>query len=402
VARTAPAAAADVARELDVPLLWLDADLEAPAGSFRLTPESAVRADRPPAAGRDPDGLALLLHTSGTTAAPKRVPLSERQLIASASAIASSLSLGDTDRCLNVMPLFHVHGLVGALLASLVSGGSVMCCPAFDPLRIARWLDELQPTWYTAVPSIHAAVVSRRRRDATAPTSLRFIRSCSAPLTPALFADLERVFGVPVVEAYGMTEASHQIATNPLPPGKRRPGSVGRPVHADVRIVGPDRAELPAGATGEVIIRGPSVIAAYDDDPGATARSFTEGWFHTGDLGHLDHDGYLVLDGRLKEIINRAGEKVSPAEVEPVLAAHPDIEQVAVFAKPDPLLGEEVAAAVVVRAGARLDLASLRAFAARSLAPHKVPGHLTLVDEIPKGPTGKIQRRELGRLLGLS
>jgi acyl-CoA synthetase (AMP-forming)/AMP-acid ligase II len=251
---------------------------------------------------------------------------------------------------------------------------------------------------------MHAVIAARLRRSGERPvrSSLRFIRSCSAPLMPSLLLELESVFGVPVVEAYGMTEGSHQIASNPLPPRARKPGSVGLPTGTEVAVLDGSDAAVPCGVSGEVAIRGEAVTRGYDGDAKTVSGAVCRDWLRTGDLGHFDEDGYLVLDGRVKDVINRAGEKISPAEVEPVLAAHPAVAQVAVFGAPDPTLGEMVAAAVVPHEGSTLDAAAVRAFAAGRLAPFKIPTRILVVDEIPKGPTGKVRRHELGRLLGLA
>ena len=372
-------------------------------GAFELlSGGAAIEAAEP--AFAQPDDIALVLHTSGTTARPKIVPLSQRNLATSAGNIARSLALTPRDLCLNVMPLFHIHGLIGAVLSSLAAGAAVITTPAFDAFRFFEWIDALKPTWYTAVPTMHQLVLLRARRqaDVIARNPLRFIRSSSASLPPSVMAELEQSFGAPVVEAYGMTEASHQMACNPLPPAERKPGSVGTGTGVAIAILDDADRSLPQGDSGEVAIRGGSVTSGYENNAEANAEAFTDGWFRTGDEGYLDEDGYLFLTGRLKEIINRGGEKVSPREIDEVLLRHPAIEQAVAFAMPHDRLGEEVAAAVVLADGATLDERAVRAYAAEHLADFKVPRRVVTVDEIPKGPTGKLQRIGLAKQLGLA
>ena len=397
-----------VAARLGLPVLELVARPAEGAGAFELMgPALAPRdpARRAPAGGPGSAGdEALVLHTSGTTARPKLVPLLQRNLVASARSVAASLALGPHDLCLNVMPLFHIHGLVAALLASLGAGASVACTPGFNALRFFGWLEELRPTWYTAVPTMHQAILARAPRHAAAARAagLRLIRSSSASLPPPVMAELEATFAAPVIEAYGMTEAAHQMACNPLPPRPRKPGSVGVAAGPELAIMDDAGALLPAGAVGEVVVRGPSITPGYDGDPAASARAFTSGWFRTGDQGALDPEGYLRLTGRLKELINRGGEKISPLEVDAVLLGHPAVAQAVTFGAPHPKLGEEVMAAVVLREGARASERELRAFAAGQLADFKVPRAVLLVPEIPKGPTGKVQRLGLAARLGIA
>jgi acyl-CoA synthetase (AMP-forming)/AMP-acid ligase II/acyl carrier protein len=330
--------------------------------------------------------------------------LTHANLCAAARNIASTLELTASDRCLNVMPLFHIHGLVGAALSSLSAGASVICAPGFDATRFFGWLADLAPTWYTAVPTIHQAVLARAasQQETVAHCPLRFIRSSSAPLPPQLLMALESTFGVPVLEAYGMTEASHQMSSNPLPPRQRKEGSVGIAAGPEVAVVNEQGEVLPPNQTGEIVIRGDSVTPGYADNPEANARAFVNGWFRTGDQGHLDEDKYLFIEGRLKEIINRGGEKISPREIDEVLLAHPCVAQALTFALPHPQLGEEVAAAVVLREKGSATERELRAYAATRLAYFKVPRQIKLVDEIPKGPTGKFQRIGLAERLGLN
>ncbi|HWQ02112.1 MAG TPA: AMP-binding protein [Gaiellaceae bacterium] len=391
--------ARDVARARGISVIDLNVDTAAPAGAFTLdgvTPE-------PPLTGPSPDAVALVLHTSGTTSRPKLVPLTHRQLGVSARNVAQTLQLSSADRCLNIMPLFHIHGLVAALLASLDAGGSVACCPGFHQLHFFDWLDELKPTWYTAVPTMHAAVVARARdrRETLTDHRLRLIRSSSASLPVPVLEGLEETFGVPVIEAYGMTEAAHQMASNRLPPEQRKPGTVGPPAGPEIAVLDESGDLLPAGEIGEVVIRGENVFSGYEANPEANEAAFVNGWFRTGDEGFLDDDGFVTLRGRLKEVINRGGEKISPMEIDDVLLRHAAVAQAVTFAMPDPRLGEEVAAAVVLAPDQEADERTLQDFVVATLAPFKVPRRIVLLDEIPKGPTGKVQRIGLAERLGV-
>ncbi len=262
----------------------------------------------------------------------------------------------------------------------------------------------MNPTWYSAVPTMHQAILARAARnpDAVRHHALRFIRSSSASLPPVVMAEMESTFGVPVVESYGMTEAAHQMASNPLPPGVRKPGSVGLAAGPEIALLGPEGDQLTPNTVGEVVIRGPNVTSGYLERPDANAEAFADGWFRTGDLGYLDDDGYLFLVGRIKEIVNRGGEKISPREVDEALLAHPDVVQAVAFAVPHPRLGEDLAAAVVAAEGATPAPEELRRFVAERVAAFKVPRTVLVVDEIPKGPTGKLQRIGLAQQLGLT
>jgi acyl-CoA synthetase (AMP-forming)/AMP-acid ligase II/thioesterase domain-containing protein len=402
VDRNATGPAVEAVAGLGIPVLRIhprDA-----AGDFDLVTSSPVGTE--PAGHAEP-GLgdtALLLHTSGTTSKPKLVVLSSANLCASARHIAATLALGPDDRCLNIMPLFHIHGLVAALLSSLHAGASVVCTDGVYGSGFFDWMREFRPTWYTAVPTMHQAIVSRADANSgvIADVPLRFIRSSSASLPPTVLSALEAAFHAPVIEAYGMTEASHQMASNPLPPLVRKPGTVGRAAGPEVAIMDGKGTLVGPGEVGEVVIRGPNVTSGYADNPAANADAFVHGWFRTGDQGVLDEDGYLRLIGRLKELINRGGEKISPREVDEALLAHPAVAQAVAFAIPHAQLGEDVGAAVEVRAGTAITSSELRAFAAGRLAPFKVPRTVVIVDTIPKGPTGKLQRIGLAGRLGIA
>jgi acyl-CoA synthetase (AMP-forming)/AMP-acid ligase II len=351
------------------------------------------------AAPRDPEAVALLLHTSGTTSKPKGVPIRQRNLTASARAVAATYGLTGSDASHCAMPLFHVHGLVASTLATLASGGCVIAPRRFSASAFWAECAAHGVTWYSAVPTIHRILLSRAEEGAgdDAGHGLRFARSCSSALPGPLMDAFERRFGLPLVEAYGMTEAAHQMASNPLPPAERRAGSVGQPTGTEIAILDENWLPLRGGAVGEVCVRGPGVVDSYRANPEATAASFRGGWFRTGDSGTLSQDGYLSLAGRIKELINRAGEKISPHEVEDALLGHPDVVEAVAFALPDAKYGETVGAAVVTRAAIAED--DLRRHCGERLAAFKVPVRVHVVDAIPKGPTGKVQRRLLAEQL---
>jgi acyl-CoA synthetase (AMP-forming)/AMP-acid ligase II len=349
----------------------------------------------------DPPGVndvALILHTSGSTGRPKRVPLSHANLSISSGNVARSYALTRDDVSLCVMPLFHVHGLVASTLATLATGGTVVVPAKFSPLSFWRTAQEHGATWYSAVPTLHQLLLARVEPGAARPAGaarLRFIRSCSAALPPQVMHDLEAAFGAPVLEAYGMTEAAHQMASNPLPPGERRAGSVGRGTDVRISIMDGTGKPLGPGERGEVCIAGPNVTKGYENNPEANASGFFGEWFRTGDQGVLDEKGYLTLVGRLKELINRGGEKISPREIDEVLLTHPAVAEAVCFGVPHPTWGEEVAAAVVLKAdtGTAPSAADLVAHCKGSLSAYKCPKEIHITDTIPRTATGKIQRR---------
>lgn len=391
-----------VAQALGVPIIHLQ-PLEA-AGDFSLKGDFAGRPAAAQGGMARPEDVSMVLHTSGTTSRPKIVPLSQRNLCASASNIRRTLQFTAADRGLNIMPLFHIHGLIAGVLAPLSAGSQVFCTPGFNALKFFAWMDEAAPTWYTAVPTMHQAILTRagKNADVIRRHPLRFMRSSSSSMPPQVISELEQVFGAPLIEAYGMTEATHQMASNPLPPGVRKPGTVGLAAGPEVAIMGPDGALLAAGETGEIVIRGPNVTQGYESNPAANAEAFSKGWFRTGDQGVMDAEGYVSITGRLKEIINRGGEKISPREVDEALMDHPAVAQVVCFALPHPKLGEEVGAVVVLREGASVAERELQQFVAQRLADFKVPARILFMAEIPKGATGKLQRIGLAQKLGLA
>ena len=505
-----PALAVAAAR--NIPLLRLKPGQV--AGDFTLHgPDAAAPAAR---SGFAEDGdIALVLHTSGTTSRPKIVPLSHINVTASAYHIGQTLALTPDDVCLNIMPLFHIHGLIAATLSSIAAGASVVCTPGFNALKFFSWFDEANPTWYTAVPTMHQAILTRaernreiiakgrlrfirssssslppqvmealeetfhvpviesygmteaahqmasnplpprqrfsgcvgiaagasvvctpgfnalkffgwfeeanptwytavptmhqailtraeRNREIISKGRLRFIRSSSSSLPPQVMEALEETFHVPVIESYGMTEAAHQMASNPLPPRQRFSGCVGIAAGPDVAIMDEDGTLLASGGLGEIVIRGRNVTGGYEANPDANAKAFTNGWFRTGDQGIIDEAGYLRLTGRLKELINRGGEKISPLEVDTIIMDHPAVAQVVTFAVPHDKLGEDVAAAVVLREGAACSERELRDFVGTRVADFKVPRKIIFLTEIPKGATGKLQRIGLAEKLGMT
>ena len=391
--------ARSIAQAHGINVIELTPSLELEAGMFTLMGDSRPGGTR--SGFSQPNDQALALHTSGTTTRPKIVPLTHENLCTSANYIRAALELGESDCCLNVMPLFHIHGLIGTVLSSLISGGSVVCTPGFDAPKFFEWLEEFRPTWYTAVPTMHQAILEHAayNDDIIARCPLRFIRSSSAALPPQVMSALERVFHAVVIESYGMTEAAHQITSNPLPPRERKHGSVGTAAGPDVAIMDEGGTLLPTGETGEIVICGGNVTRGYDGPPALDQSAFLNGWFKTGDQGFLDGDGYLHLNGRLNEVINRGGEKIGPRVVDEALLAHPAVAQAVTFAVPHATFGEDVVAAVVLRKNTTVTEMEIREFVFARLASYEVPSQVLIVDDIPKSPTGKVQRIGLAEKL---
>jgi oxalate---CoA ligase len=395
-------AAIAVAQKLGVAVIELRATPEQGAGAFTLDAGALSGTAKQCGLAQRGD-IALVLHTSGTTSRPKIVPLTHTNVSKSARNIATATQFTANDRGLNIMPLFHIHGLIAGVLAPLSRGGAVSCSPGFNALKFFGWVDQVKPTWYTAVPTMHQAILGRagQNADIIARNRLRFIRSSSASLPAQVLAQLEDVFQAPVIEAYGMTEAAHQMACNPLPPAQRKPGTVGLAAGPEVAIMDAQGALLAAGGVGEIVIRGENVTLGYENNPNANAQAFSDGWFRTGDQGVMDAQGYISITGRLKEIINRGGEKISPREVDEILMDHPAVAQVVTFAIPDNKLGEDVGAVVVLRESMTATEREIRDFAGTKLASYKVPKKILFMDELPKGATGKLQRIGLAQKLGL-
>jgi acyl-CoA synthetase (AMP-forming)/AMP-acid ligase II/thioesterase domain-containing protein len=366
--------------ELRRQLASLQPDYVWRGGSFEVGP-AHTRRSLPP-------DTRLLLHTSGTTDRPKVAPLSGANLRASIAHQRRCFALTAADRFLCLAPLYHLHGFASAL-AQLAAGGSVVCPAGFDACAFPEWLREFRPTWYTGGPALHRAVASLAAGAGGLPCdSLRMVRSSSAALENGVRESLERLLGVPLLDSYGLTETG-TVAANPLSPLPRKPGSCGVSAGPEIAILGPD---------GEIAVRGPNVIAGYLDDAAANAEAFRDGWFLTGDLGHLDEDGYLFVTGRRKDVINRGGAKLMPAEIEAALMAHPRVAEAAAFGVPHAGLGEEVEAVVVLRASAAITESELRAYAAERLADFKIPRRIHFTSAIPLTSTGKPRRADLPAL----
>jgi acyl-CoA synthetase (AMP-forming)/AMP-acid ligase II len=396
--------AIEVARKLGMAIVELTPQPQLGAGHFSLALTGAAPGPLKTGGWAESEDVALILHTSGTTSRPKIVPLTQHNVFSSADSIARTLAFRASDRGLNIMPLFHIHGLIAGILAPLSRGAYVSCTPGFNALKFFSWMEQCQPTWYTAVPTMHQAILTRahHNREVIAKHPLRFLRSSSSSMPVQVIDELEAVFGAPLIEAYGMTEAAHQMCSNPLPPAARKRGSVGIAAGPEVAIMSEAGKILPIGSTGEIVIRGPSVTAGYENNPKANSEAYQDGWFRTGDQGSMDEEGYVSITGRLKEIINRGGEKLSPREVDEVLMDHPAILQVVTFGIPHPKLGEEVGVVVVLREMQKATENEIREFAATRLADYKVPRKVLFMDEIPKGATGKLQRIGLAQKLGLA
>lgn len=386
-------AARKAAETLKIPVYSLEMD---DTGYVRIAGAPSGKTATPPS----PDDIALVLHTSGSTGRPKRVPILHRNITASTKNIVEHYQLSPDDVSLCVMPLFHVHGLVASTMSTLLSGGTVVVPNKFNPLSFWRTVRDTGATWYSAVPTIHSMLLARAGNERPqGAENLRFIRSCSAALPPEMMAKMEEVFGAPVLEAYGMTEASHQMASNPKPPAARKPGSVGPGTGIEIGIMDEAGNLLPSGQRGEVVIKGPNVVSGYENNPEANAKSYTNGWFRTGDQGILDAEGYLSLTGRIKELINRGGEKIGPREIDEVLLTHPKVAEAVAFGVPHATWGEEVAAAIVLKENEQASEADLQAFCKERLADFKRPKKFYIVETIPRTATGKIQRGAVAKAL---
>src|SRR5579864_6941107 len=379
------------------------ADLKIPIVSVGMTEKGVAHIiDAPTGKKEDEptaDDIALVLHTSGSTGRPKRVPLRHFNLAVSAANIASTYALTEEDVALCIMPLFHIHGLIGSAMSTLLSGGTLVVPSKFNALTFWRTVAEHRVTWYSGVPTMHQLLLARAHKKPAQAASLRFIRSCSAPLSSELIHKIEDIFGVPFVEAYGMTEAAHQMTSNPLPPRYRKAGSVGVGTGIRISVMDKEGNELGTNQRGEIVIQGASVFRGYENNPEANARALVKGWFRTGDEGFLDEDCYLHLTGRMKDIIIRGGENVAPHEVDEVLLKHPAVSAAVTFGFAHPTLGEEVAAAVVLHEPHGATEAGLLKHCREYLAEYKCPKKLYLVTSIPTTATGKIRRRAVAAAL---
>jgi acyl-CoA synthetase (AMP-forming)/AMP-acid ligase II len=348
----------------------------------------------------DPDAPAYILHTSGTTAEPNLVPFSHRNALASAERIEAWFGLTRRDRCLNVSPVYYSHALTTTVVPPLLTGGSVAFPTSSFNVDIGEWFGSLEPTWYSAGPTLHLAVMEKAQLQANARTMhcLRFISSAGARLPTEVQRGLEDVLGIPVLEHYGSSETA-QISANMPPPGASKAGTCGRPWPDTIKIVDEDGRSLAVGEPGEILVRGPSVMSGYINAPELNRSVLRDGWYRTGDLGSLDAEGFLSLHARKRELINRGAEKIAPIEIDHALMRHPEVAEAAAYAVPHPRLGEDIAAAVVLRPGATVTPVELRAFLAEQLAMFKIPRRITIVDRLPKGITGKVQRAGLGEIM---
>jgi acyl-CoA synthetase (AMP-forming)/AMP-acid ligase II len=393
VPREGASATRDIARQNGLPVIEIAAS---PAGGLGL--DISIARIGPAAAGEPPDAesVAFILQTSGTTATPKLIPFRHRNMLAAAARVRSWFGLVPEDRCLCVSPVHYAHGLHVMVFAPLVSGGSIAFPSDASAPDVVDCLATLKPTWYSAGPTLHRYVFDKikHRPDARSIHGLRFVVSGGAPLAPDVREGLAAALGVPVLEHYGSSEAA-QISSNVPPPGPYKAGTCGIPAAGTLMIAGRDGRAAGAGEHGEIWLRGPSVISGYLDAPELDRESFVSGWFRTGDIGSLDAEGFLTLHGRVKELINRGGEKVSPAEIDEALLRHPGVAEAAAFAVPHPRLGEDVAAAVVLEKGAAVTPLELRKFLAARLASFKIPRRIVVLDRLPKGATGKVQRQRL-------
>ena len=387
----------EIAKKLNIEICELKIHKDQPEGLFNLF-ENKSDYSLP-----DENDEALVLHTSGTTSRPKIVPLSNNNIYSSSENISKSLDLTDKDHCLNIMPLFHIHGLIAVLATSMKVGASICASSGFNALKFLDLAKSEKITWYSGVPTMHQAILLRANKsgDVAKKLNLRLIRSSSASLPPAVFKNLNEVFNCPVIEAYGMTEATHQMTSNPLPPKQQKAGFVGIPAGPEVCIMDDNGNILKQGNVGEICIKGDNVTLGYENNDDANKTSFTNGWFRTGDQGYFDNDGYLKISGRIKEIINKGGEKISPLEVDNVLMDHPSIDQAVCFGYEDKMLGENIASAIIIKDGMECSENDVLNYAEKKLAKFKIPKKIFFVDEIPKGATGKLQRNVLAKKFGL-
>ena len=387
----------EIAKKLNIEICELKIHKDQPEGLFNLF-ENKSDYSLP-----NENDEALVLHTSGTTSRPKIVPLSNNNIYSSSENISKSLDLTDKDHCLNIMPLFHIHGLIAVLATSMKVGASICASSGFNALKFLDLAKSEKITWYSGVPTMHQAILLRANKsgDVAKKLNLRLIRSSSASLPPAVFKNLNEVFNCPVIEAYGMTEATHQMTSNPLPPKQQKAGFVGIPAGPEVCIMDDNGNILKQGNVGEICIKGDNVTLGYENNDDANKTSFTNGWFRTGDQGYFDNDGYLKISGRIKEIINKGGEKISPLEVDNVLMDHPSIDQAVCFGYEDKMLGENIASAIIIKDGMECSENDVLNYAEKKLAKFKIPKKIFFVDEIPKGATGKLQRNVLAKKFGL-
>lgn len=384
----------EAAKSFQARVLEIDVD-ELDIASFTLNGDGHKTNQETPTVSEN--DTALFLQTSGTTGRPKTVALTHRQLILTANQLVRSFGLTSGDKVLNPMPLFHVHGFTVGLLSPLISGGAAIAPTRFDQQQFLEWGAKHAATWYTGAPTLHQTVVAEARANPTKASlcNFRFIRSATAALPEVCRADLSEIFRTPILEGYGMTEACGWIA-HQVPGGSLVHGSVGKPQGVEVAIGANSTNETgQSGSVGEILIRGDNVITEYWDDEEATSQTFIDGWLRTGDLGRFDETGRLYVVGRSKEMVKRGGFQVTPMEVEDALLSLPSISEAAAFGVDHETLGQDLVAAVVSNPPSNLEKDEIRTSLFDILAAYKIPSRVIVVDQIPKGQTGKIQRTGL-------
>jgi acyl-CoA synthetase (AMP-forming)/AMP-acid ligase II len=381
---------AQTGREIAVLVVDPDAD-ELPGAA------GATAVDLPPPA---PDALALLMYTSGTTGVPKGVMLTQSNLAANAAAISAEHALGPTDRVLAVLPLYHINAFAVTMLAPLAHGGSLAMPTKFSAARFWSQVLACHCTWINVVPTMISYLLEGEVLPGVQGAGIRFCRSASAALPPEHLRAFEQKFGIGIIETMGLTETVAPSFSNPLDPARRKLGAVGRASGCEARIIDAACAPLPDGQTGEVAIRGPNVMRGYYKNDEATRAAFTpDGWLRTGDLGHRDSDGFFFVTGRIKELIIKGGENIAPREIDEALLRHPAVLDAAAVGIPDRHYGQDIMVCVVVRPGHVVDEDSLRAFCVEHLGRYKTPRLIRLVNDLPRGPSGKVQRLKLLELL---
>ncbi len=393
---------AEIMQRIERPIRVIETD----DGAGPDWPESETALDSPPPPS--PRDTALLLYTSGSTGLPKGAVISHRAVTSGGRNVVEGHQLGASDRALCVLPVYHINGAMVTVSAPLYSGGSVVMPKRFSASVYWQLVAEHRCTWSSIVPTIIVYLLDRAHREPFTFGSdkllaaFKFARSASAPLAATTLEQWESVFGVPMIETLGLTETAGTVASNPLPPRARKPGSVGLACGNEIRIVDKKRREFPPGIVGELAIRGTNLLDRYYKNPRATQASIVDGWFYTGDLGHRDRDGYLFITGRIKELIIRGGENIAPREIDDVLYKHEAILEAAAVGVDDANYGQEVVACVVVRDGFDCGESELKAFCEAGVGKYKAPKTIYFFDDLPKGPSGKILRLELPKLIAKS
>ena len=340
---------------------------------------------------------ALLMYTSGTTGQPKGAVLTHANVLHAGRSVCDWHGLASADRVLSSLPLYHINGQCVATVAPFLSGGSIVAPNKFSASAWWGWVARFDPTWLNLVPTIIAYLLNAADANTKLWPAIRFARSASAPLPPDQHRAFETMFGIGVIEAMGMTECASVVFCNPQQTSLRKYGTPGLPCGVETRVVSTETsAILPDGATGELHLRGDNVMLGYYNAPDKTADAMTpDGWLRTGDLGHRDADGFYFVTGRIKELIIKGGENIAPREIDEALLAHPAVLEAAAVGIPDANYGQEILAAIVLKPGVDCDETSLREHCVRLLGRYKTPKVFRFVDELPKGPSGKVQRLKL-------